>query len=89
MKQRIWRYLGDLRCPCHRCYGKVYASGRGNTMVLKVKCRTTGQIWMKGVYEHWVTEQEYIARFEELDMIVKRLKGEMKDGMGSQKVSSN
>ncbi len=78
-KHRIWRYLGDLRCPCHRCYGKVYASGRGDNIVLRVQCKTTGKIWMKTLYSHWVEEPDFNKyadeRHQELRMIAERLKG--------------
>lgn len=79
MHKRVWRYLGDLRCPCHNVYQKTYASGRGDNIILRMKCKATGKIWMKTLYSHWVGENEFNecddARHEDLERMALQLKG--------------
>ncbi len=77
-KHRIWRYLGDLRCPCHRCYGKLSVSGRGDNMVLRLTCKTTGKIWMKTLYGHWVEEEEFSKDNDDWHRSLKALADELK-----------
>lgn len=78
-RHTVWKYLGDLRCPCHRCYGRIWAKGRGDRMVLRLQCKSTGKIWMKTLYSRWYSEEEFNKyndeRYAELRDLALRLKG--------------
>lgn len=79
MHRRVWRYLGDVRCPCHGCYGKLSVSGRGDNMIERLTCKVTGKIWMKTPYSHWVEESDFNEtedeRHKDLRCIASQLKG--------------